>query len=68
MQYPRTILGILISKNKNSNKDNKDKELPSLEELEDLFSVSLYNYLKLIAEDVNKIDSPAKGINIITIP
>ena len=59
---------LISKKNKNSNKDNKDKELPSLEELEDLFNVYLYNYLKLIVEDVNKIDSLAKGIDITTIP
>ena len=40
-----------------------------LEELEDLFSISLYNYLKPIVEDVNKIDSLAKRINnIATVP
>jgi hypothetical protein len=50
-----------------SDKDDKDKELPSLEELEDLFSVSTYNHLKPTVE-FNKMDSLAKGINIITIP
>ena len=28
----------------------------------------MYNYIKLIVEDVNKIDSLAKRINIIIIP
>ena len=58
---------LLSSGNNYSNKDDKDKELPSLEELEDLFSASIYNHLKPIAE-FNKIDSLAKGINIITVP
>ena len=44
-----------------------DKELPSLEELEDLFSISVYNCLKPTAENINEIDSLAEGINVVTI-
>jgi hypothetical protein len=47
---------------------NKDKELPSLKELEDLFNVFIYNDFKLIVKDINKINSLVKGINIIIIP
>ena len=50
-----------------SNK-NEDKELLFLKELKDLFSISVYNCLKPIVKDVNKIDSLAKGINVVTVP
>jgi hypothetical protein len=28
----------------------------------------MYNYIKLTTEDINEVDSLAKGINIIIIP
>ena len=53
--------------NSHSN-NNKGKKLPSLEEFKDLFSVSIYNYIKLIAEDINEINGLVKRTDIITIP
>ena len=40
---------------------------PSLEEFENLFSAFIYNYIKLIVEDINKINGLVKKTNIITI-
>ncbi|XTI91767.1 hypothetical protein V2W45_1333656 [Cenococcum geophilum] len=54
--------------NDRSDKDGEDKELPSLEELEDLFSASTYNHLNPIVEDVNEMDSLAKGIDVAAVP
>jgi hypothetical protein len=28
----------------------------------------VYNYIKLTTEDINEVDSPAEGIDIITVP
>lgn len=53
--------------NNSSDEDDEDEELPSLEELEDLFGASAYNHLKPTAE-FNEMDSLAEGIDVATVP